>query len=342
MQDVIDGFRILKSKSRIISLLYCIVLFVFVTQAQAQDSDPFMLRVVSYNVENLFYPDDDAATLDDEFTISHYRRWSYSRYYHKIDQIVKVLIAVFPHAYPDIICLSEVENERVLKDIIFHPLLKSAKYAILHRDGPDPRGIEVAVLYRKSVVWLDSIQFVTIPSKTRHYREVVHPVFTWHHFSFHLWATHLPSNYSGVRKSQKERKECVIFMSSLMLQYKDSLCHICLGDFNMEPESKNVIDFKDRLSVDGDCTSLVLRDKDHPGSLRYHERWYLFDLIFQWKKLPIGVRVESSGIFNPPFILTPETKYGGFKPFRTYVGYKYQRGGFSDHLPVYVVFRYTP
>ncbi|QZT35553.1 hypothetical protein K5X82_09415 [Halosquirtibacter xylanolyticus] len=340
MWVVIVGWHHLKKK--ISWFCFTLICMVVPFWGVAQESDPFLLRVVSYNVENLFDPEDDANTLDDEFTMSHYRRWSYTKYYHKIDQIAKVLVAVFPHAYPDIICLSEVENKKVLKDLIYHPLLKGARYEIVHRDGPDPRGIDVAILYRKTDIWLDSLAFVTIVSERRAYREVVHPIFTWHHFTFHLWATHLPSNYSGVRKSQKERKECVTFLSSLMLQYQDSLCHIWLGDFNMEPESRNVTYVKNSLSSKGVLESLVKRDKTHPGSLRYHERWYLYDLIFLWKRLPDRISVEDSGIFNPPFVLTSETKYGGVKPFRTYIGYRYQKGGFSDHLPVYVTFRYTP
>jgi len=41
-------------------------------------------------------------------------------------------------------------------------------------------------------------------------------------------------------------------------------------------------------------------------------------------------------IFDAPFLLVPDEKYGGMKPFRTYSGPKYL-GGYSDHLPVKVL-----
>jgi hypothetical protein len=41
----------------------------------------------------------------------------------------------------------------------------------------------------------------------------------------------------------------------------------------------------------------------------------------------------TAEIFKAGFLLEPDIKFGGMKPKRTYVGYKYQEG-FSDHLPI--------
>ena len=67
------------------------------------------LRVVSYNVENLFHPKHDTIIMNEgvneltneriiekddyEWTPEGERRWSYTRYYRKVENIARVLIA---------------------------------------------------------------------------------------------------------------------------------------------------------------------------------------------------------------------------------------------------------
>jgi hypothetical protein len=40
-------------------------------------------------------------------------------------------------------------------------------------------------------------------------------------------------------------------------------------------------------------------------------------------------------IVDLPFLLELDSNYGGTRPFRTYIGFKYH-GGYSDHLPVWI------
>ena len=49
--------------------------------------------------------------------------------------------------------------------------------------------------------------------------------------------------------------------------------------------------------------------------------------------------VRQVFINDAPFLLEDDKKYGGVKPLRTFVGYRYQRG-FSDHLPLVVRFQF--
>ena len=46
---------------------------------------------------------------------------------------------------------------------------------------------------------------------------------------------------------------------------------------------------------------------------------------------------EKSAIYNPDHLKEKEGKYRG-NPLRTYAGDKYL-GGFSDHFPVYTIFK---
>ena len=52
---------------------------------------------------------------------------------------------------PVVIGVSEIENRDVLEDLINDPQLMSKNYGIEHFNSPDGRGIDVALLYQKSV-----------------------------------------------------------------------------------------------------------------------------------------------------------------------------------------------
>ena len=77
------------------------------------------LRVVSYNVENLFHPKHDSVRMDSvtfiekddyEWTPEGERRWSYTRYYRKVENIARVLTNIGEWDGVDIVGLQEVEN----------------------------------------------------------------------------------------------------------------------------------------------------------------------------------------------------------------------------------------
>lgn len=48
-------------------------------------------RVMSYNVENLFDTKDDPLTADNDFLPSGNRHWTSGRFYHKLQQLAKVI-----------------------------------------------------------------------------------------------------------------------------------------------------------------------------------------------------------------------------------------------------------
>jgi endonuclease/exonuclease/phosphatase family metal-dependent hydrolase len=77
------------------------------------------------------------------------------------------------------------------------------------------------------------------------------------------------------------------------------------------------------------------------GSHKTQEFWGCLDQFTVSKSLlndnsKWQIENKSAVIFDAPFLLVPDEKYGGVKCFRTYSGPKYL-GGYSDHLPVKVV-----
>ena len=65
---------------------------------------------------------------------------------------------------PDVVGLAEVENATVLRRLIGSTCLRKSDYAIVHYDSPDRRGIDCALLYRRS-------RFRQVFSKPCHLRD---------------------------------------------------------------------------------------------------------------------------------------------------------------------------
>ena len=116
------------------------------------------LRVVSYNVENLFHPKHDSVMIDSlwvekddwEWTAEGERRWSYTRYERKVENIARVLTNIGEWEGVDIAGLQEVENAACLRKLCY--TLRRGEYDFVHYESPDPRGIDVALVYKKARV----------------------------------------------------------------------------------------------------------------------------------------------------------------------------------------------
>lgn len=93
---------------------------------------------------------------------SRFRNWK--AFSHKRDGIAKTLCLVAERygRFPDLIGLAEVENRWVLKQLAQNTVLAVQDYGIVHRDSPDSRGIDVALLYRRSTFRPLSVRFIPI------------------------------------------------------------------------------------------------------------------------------------------------------------------------------------
>ena len=107
--------------------------------------------VMFWNVECLFDPFDDPLKNDDEFTAGALRHWTWSRFEKKRDGIAQTILAVADEAgeLPALVGLAEVENRMVVSQLVRKTLLEELGYGYVHRESPDERGIDVALLYRK-------------------------------------------------------------------------------------------------------------------------------------------------------------------------------------------------
>ncbi|WP_395054445.1 endonuclease/exonuclease/phosphatase family protein [Flavobacterium sp.] len=130
-----------------------------VSTVYAQAKKYIVHTVAFYNIENFYDTINDPQTRDDEwvYTSSYYKK--------KVNNIARVLSQIGSGENPSpptIIGLAEVENRRVLEDLIKNPQLINYDYGIIHYDSPDRRGIDCAILYQKKHFIVTSSQNVPL------------------------------------------------------------------------------------------------------------------------------------------------------------------------------------
>lgn len=314
---------------------------------------PKRYRAMFYNVENLFDTFDDSLTNDEEFTPMGARHWTWEKMNNKINGIYKTIAALGEWEAPIFVGMCEVENGYMLYRLTHETPLLKFDYGIVHRESPDPRGIDVGLLYRKDLFDLQESRFFSVifpddPNrKTReilYARGVIGGIDT-----IHVFINHWPSKYGGELESNAGRFAAANTLrqkvDSIKIFYPDARILI-MGDFNDEPESNPLIDgLKVCLNINNKCPSglvsisAILRSKGQ-GSYKYQGVWGMIDQIIVSESLldqkrKIFTSPENASVFKANFLLEPDDAYIGDKPFRTFVGFKYH-GGFSDHLPVYI------
>ncbi len=325
-----------------------------VTGQELSDINTDNARIVFYNVENLFDIYEDSLTSDKEFTPEGTRHWNNKKFYSKINNIYKVIMAMSESGPPAIVGLSEIENRFVLEKLVYETPLKNFGYQIIQFDSPDRRGIDVALLYRENQ--FDPIFSEAVPvrfpfdtaSRTRDILYVKGLLFE--NDTIHLFINHWPSRYGGYMPTVPKRNRAAKILKSItdsILQMNENAPILITGDFNDGPEDESIskiLNAKDpsELNLQTDLYNLMLTKQEdwHYGSLKYQQGWDKFDMIIVSGALlnegnPLHISEKKATIFHPSFLLEEDKTYLGQKPNRTYIGYKYH-GGFSDHLPVFV------
>lgn len=284
-------------------------------------------QIFCWNLENYFDPADDPATADEAFTPGGEHHWTRRKYEAKRNLIAKTIIASaerFGGRMPAIVGLCEVENAKVLKALVEDSPLAAQRYRSVHRESPDPRGIDVALLYDPERVRLLDFEFITIKEfATREilYAKVALPD------TVHIFVNHWPSKYSGAKASEARRQAvCTALLYKLdSLHRSDSAAAVLLmGDFNATPREPSVM----RLTTEGDLKNITPKKG---GTIRFKGKWEMID---QMLASPAAAqKIGPAEVFRPAFLLEDDKSFMGKKPRRTNVGPRYNAGA-SDHLPI--------
>lgn len=323
---------------------------------------------MSYNVENLFDTEDDPSKADEDFLPEGSYHWTKTRYYTKLMQVATVISSAREGLYsPDLIGLVEVESARCLEDLLRLQTRLSEEYSYLITEGADRRGIDVALLYRRSVFQLlgwEQIDLQPPSAEPLATRPLLHALGRLPSGdSLHIFVCHFPSRRGGARHSQPYRDHAASILAArcqplLQQAAEGARCHILiLGDFNGSPDETPTRRILGAQPYPSDAAIQASPDKlyylqprqgegEPPGSYCYQGIWSYLDQILASTSLleqePKGLRYlpHSSRVVFFPWLGEQAKERSDFpRPRRSYLG-TYYHGGYSDHYPVLAGFSY--
>ncbi len=339
-------YSILINKHSLIGILVFIAIY-----GQAQISKPSDFKVVFYNFENLFDIEDDTAKWDEQFLPEGDKHWTYWKYQTKLQNLSKVITATGGWQDAALVGACEIENAFVLEELTTKSPLKKLNYKFIHKESPDKRGIDVALLYQEkhfTPLFYDHIQ-IDFPDNPRSKtRDILYVKgLAKDKDTLHIFVNHWPSRWGGQMKTEPKR----IFVAQTLRKQIDSLFKhtvnpniIIMGDFNDAPTDLSVMEHlktnpPEKIFKDEELYNLLYPlSLTLEGTHPFHGHWAVLDHMIVSSALlnkdnKIYTKLNSAYPFKADFLLENDEKYGGQKTNRSYVGFKYH-GGYSDHLPV--------
>lgn len=303
-----------------------------------------IFTIVELNCENLFDCRHDSLKEDTEYLPNSYRHWTHYKYWEKLNHISQTIIACGENNdmfdLPDLVALTEVENDSVLFDLTKRSILRQARYEYIMTNSPDPRGIDVALLYCPFTFKVIKHYPIRVkpPKRQKPTRDILYVKgLTIANDTLHVFVVHAPSRSGGIKETQPYR----IHVVTRLIQSVDSILAdipsakiLIAGDFNDTEGDKSI----KKITHYGlyDLTTHFKTYNNAKGTYRFKGIWQNLDHIFGTR--PIWENKIEAILGDFKFLLKNDTKYGGIKPYRSYNGMRYQNG-YSDHLPL--IFRFS-
>ena len=339
--------------------LSAVVLFTGIAAFQSFSQEQVQYKVACvgfYNLENLFDYEDDTTIWDEEYMPNGAKAWDSTKYVTKLNHMAKVISEIGTAYTPDgaaVLGVCEIENKRVLEDLVKEPQIKKRNYQIVHFDSPDRRGIDVGLLYQEKYFKLKNSKSYEL--KMPHnpdYRTRDQLVVTGNMDGedVSIIVAHWPSRRGGQQASEKNRIEAAKLgrkiIDSLYADNPEAKI-ILMGDLNDDPINVAVTEYikakgKKAKVKEGDMyNTMYTKFKKGIGTLAYRDSWNLFDQIIISKPLisedASTYVLHKSEVFSKPYMINPTGNYKGY-PLRTHAGGAYQNG-YSDHFPTYIILK---
>jgi predicted extracellular nuclease len=299
------------------------------------------LRIAFYNVENLFDTIDDPKTRDEEYLPTAEKNWNSYKYFHKLNNLSKVIVALGGWEAPDLVGLCEVENKLVVEDLTQTAALRKNGYGVVHFDSPDKRGIDVGLIYKKEKfepIHSENLSVKLINDTSFYTRDILYVKGLSFENEIHVFVNHWPSRRGGAEQSEHKR----IRAAQVLKNKVDSIVSsnpesriIIMGDFNDTPQNNSIektlnagesLPPKDLLNLMGSLPSSA-------GSHKYKGHWAYLDQLIVSDPVSQIIHFDAT-VFFMEWMLNEDSKYPGFYPKRTWSG-NFYKGGYSDHLPIF-------
>jgi endonuclease/exonuclease/phosphatase family metal-dependent hydrolase len=320
-----------------------------------------------YNLENLFDTYHDDGKNDYEFLPEGANKWTDAKYQKKLHNMATVIRAMADdnHCYHTVLGVSEIENRHVLEDLVSQPEISDADYQIVHYDGPDRRGVDVALLYDPKKFEFESSESIPFTfdsteiafSMTKEQqanfrtRDVLMVRGRINGEEFAIFVAHLPSRIGGKGGDLRDRGAEIIYNRAMKLEQEvPGIKIVAMGDMNDNPTDDSIAKYlhgketMDEVGPQDFYSPFLSMLKAGYGSLAYRGEWNIYDIIVVNESLAKGkgmniMKINDKGfygrVFKQPFMTQQEGQYKG-TPFRTFSNGTFING-YSDHYPTYIV-----
>jgi endonuclease/exonuclease/phosphatase family metal-dependent hydrolase len=296
-------------------------------------------RVMWWNVENLFDARHDTLRNDQEFLPEGERAWTWGRFWRKLEDVGRVVMAIGNGRPPALVGLAEVENDSVMIALTRRGSLRALGYQYVMTDSPDQRGVDVALMYQPelfSLIGSESRRIASLEHGFRPTRDLLH---AWGRIpsgdTLHVVLCHLPSRAGNAHAAQRHRRLAATTLAQLcdsLLSMSPRCRLLVMGDFNAPPRDAVFRKVLNRLPL----TSLVpQRRRPTSGTYRFQGNWSWIDHILV--SAPLFPSCQGGArLYTAPWMQRTLAD-GSWYPRRTYMGPHYG-GGVSDHVPIYCDF----
>jgi len=240
--------------------------------------------------------------------------------------------------------LAEVENKRVLDDLLASKHLSEHHYDYVHFNSPDERGIDVAMIYDTDYFEVISTEVFPVnvyneDGSIDYTRDILLVEGLLDNECIYVLVNHWPSRRDGATVSESKRIMAAKKVSEIIesIKLKDPQAKIIvMGDFNDDPFSNSIEILVNSNNLYNPMNKLLTHEA---GTTIHNFKWNLFDqILFSTNFFETGkgkLSFQEADLFDEEFLKQFRGRYKG-TPFRTYVGKKY-KGGYSDHFPVYIL-----
>lgn len=289
-----------------------------------------------YNAENLFDTIPSPFYEDKDFTPQGRNKWNAEKYGQKLNNLSRVI----GDAGFDVLGLAEVESEEAVRGLVAS--LKD-DYNYIHRSTSDSRGMDMALLYKGDKFFPERTRQIRSSSS----REFLHVRGALAGDTVNVVVCHMPSKFNSAAYRIRAMKRLADVTDSLIKNDSNAKL-VVMGDFNSETSEKA---FREAFGEEeggyyiavGLYGALCEVEKKGYGSYCWEGKWILYDNIIVSESFLIGdgLRLLKGGVFIRNYLLSSQDG-GAFTagrkgyPFRTFSSGRYT-GGYSDHLPVFVV-----